>query len=561
MHHPGKLGKRLIPTVHHWWEWFGTGGIGTQLIVGGVIVLIIIFGVFGVRLGRATGRVIRALDGARVRAERAGDRRAFPQAFDALDQDLKGAPIVGAPWRRFESTLLVPAEPSQPVQQTVAAERFFDSGLLRGAGLNTRFHAALPNVLVGGGLLLTFIGLIIALSSAANIGSDRIEESQKALHGLLQAASLKFISSLVGLSLSIAYLLLHKFCLHRIDVAADRFCAVLAERMPQVSPHSLARESNRLLNEQLGAQQLLVTDLAMAIGERLDDSFGRRLAEQIEPLRGAIERMADGMATMNQGAIEQMIERFGQLMRDTAGGELRQLAGTLGGMSEGLKTLTSGFATIQEELRASGSAAAAELAATIRGAAQEMQAASEASRIALRETSERMAEGSQAAIGTIAELLTKLEGGLEAAGAALALQTKAAEQAATTFAPAAAALERAAGQAAAAIKPLPELTLALASLHAALQGATSAQTEAHRRTADLVQTLSESLRRFEGLDRQLGGVFTQLEGGLMKIQQQVVRFAGEVDTATERAVRSLAGAIDNLQEVLEAAAPAVVRRG
>jgi molecular chaperone GrpE (heat shock protein) len=136
------------------------------------------------------------------------------------------------------------------------------------------------------------------------------------------------------------------------------------------------------------------------------------------------------------------------------------------------------------------------------------------------------------------------------------MQTRAVEDAATRLGPAAAALERAANHSEAATAPLPELTRELSGMHLALQRATEAQATTQLRAAELAQNLSEAIHRFEGLDRQLGGVFTALEGGLLRIQQQVVRFASEVDTATERAVRALSGAIDNLQDVLEAVTPA-----
>jgi hypothetical protein len=99
--------------------------------------------------------------------------------------------------------------------------------------------------------------------------------------------------------------------------------------------------------------------------------------------------------------------------------------------------------------------------------------------------------------------------------------------------------------------PLPDLVRELTDLQSAVQRIVDAQATGQLRAAELAQNLSEAIQRFEGLDRQLAAVFAQLEGGLMKIQEQVVRFAGEVDTSTERAVRALSGSIDNLQDILE----------
>ncbi len=64
----------------------------------------------------------------------------------------------------------------------------------------------------------------------------------------------------------------------------------------------------------------------------------------------------------------------------------------------------------------------------------------------------------------------------------------------------------------AATAPLPELTRELSGMQLALQRATEAQAASLLRAAELAQNLSEAIRRFEGLDRQLGGVFNALEG-------------------------------------------------
>jgi chromosome segregation ATPase len=553
---------------------------------------------------------------AKALVESKGDRRALPETFETLDDEICALPIVGGPWRRFSATLLLPNQPSRPIHQTVMAERFFNGSLLEQTGLNARLQLAMPNILVGGGLLLTFFGLIMALdAAAASVGAADIATSRAGLHALLQAAGFKFRSSLAGLGFSIVYLILYKQRIHKLEKAIRSFCDALAERMPMVSPHFLAQESNKLLDQQLSAQQQLVNDLVTGLGDRLDGSFNARLAEQMEPLRAAIDKMAASMSTMNQDALKDMIGSFGQVLRDTAGSQLSQLAGTLTAVSERLEGFSSGFAEVQAELKAAGQNAASELSASMAEAARQMLAASEASRAAVSEGTNGMgaklgealsmmtnsleqlhdrltASGDSAAsrmqagaeetsrimtaagiemqakariaaeefssriamaaagfgqqIEPLKAILGELPGKLQLATNALAEQTSAADAAASRLQPVSAMLERAGSHVADATALLPALTAELLRLEQALQTTTAAQSNAYTGVSDLAKSLDDALGRFQGLDRELGAVFSELETGLLKIQEQVVHFAQEVDNSTARAVGSLQGAIENL---------------
>lgn len=402
------------------WAWL-TPDPGTVVIFTG-IALLIVFAIWsGIRLRGGVRRVSRSLDEARRELEQTGGRLALPDLFETLDERLSSLKVVGQAWQSFSATLLLPLLPGQPIRQTIRIEKFFNQALLRRSGIDPRLHGAMPNLLVGGGLFFTFIGLILALHAASgSVVSNNIEESRNALHGLLNAASLKFASSLFGLGLSIAYLIFYKRCLRQLDDSTERFCEVVAARIPPVSPHLLAQESNDLLNQQLAAQQQLVTDLAVRLGERLDESFNRRLAEQMEPLRAAIERMAEGMGRMNQDALHDMVARFSQVLQDTAGEQLSGLAATLGGMCAGLDRLTEGFGEIQSTLRSAGQAAATDIAGAMESAAHEMKAASEASRLVMLAAADGMGAGIGAAIAQVSDVISELQARLSAGSEAAA---------------------------------------------------------------------------------------------------------------------------------------------
>ena len=569
------------------------------LIVGGIVGLFIAALYFGVKLRRATERILTALRDARKEVEGAGGERDVPAKFEALTQRLSATGIIGSAWRRFSATLLLPPQPGRPIQQTQPPERFFNHGLLRAANLNARLQAAMPNLLVGGGLLLTFIGLMIALQAAGgSVGAEDVAQSRGALQVLLNAASLKFVSSLVGLCLSIAYLICHRRRLHALDEALDGFCAALNERMPPVSPHFLAQQANQLLDQQLAAQQRLVNDLVLSLGDRLDASLSNHLQGEIGPLRAAIERMADGMAQMNQDALQQMVERFGELLKDTAGGQLQHLASTLNGLSDGLQGMRVGFAEVQERFEAVGRSAAGDLANTAQTVAERLQTGAEATRQAMEQGSavaqeamrvtaadfasaahaaaERLAAGADTArqaleqggvaaqsamraaaadfasrLVPLHEALAELPAGLAQATAALAAQTASAAALSERMQPAADAMQHAAQAAQAAVDRLAAVAQTLAALEGALRGVTAEQATSQQRAAELASSLADAARRFEGLDQRLARVVAELDAGLTKLHEQIIRFVTDVDGKTGHAVSALGGQIEDLTEALE----------
>ena len=105
-------------------------------------------------------RLITELRAARERITETADSIAFARDYESVSDMLSALRILGPRWREFRDSLLVPETGGRPVSATVPANAWFElSPLLRAAGLDPRYHGALPNLLVGAGLLFTFAGL------------------------------------------------------------------------------------------------------------------------------------------------------------------------------------------------------------------------------------------------------------------------------------------------------------------------------------------------------------------------------------------------------------------
>ena len=105
---------------------------------------------------------------------------------------------------------------------------------------------------------------------ASGIVAEGITQLQRnaALQGLLDTASFKFITSLVGLSLSILYAIFWRsFCLRQIERKLSGFLADLESRLPLRTATAAQEETNALAQRQLTQLETFSNDLAGAAME------------------------------------------------------------------------------------------------------------------------------------------------------------------------------------------------------------------------------------------------------------------------------------------------------
>lgn len=315
-------------------------------IWGFVAILIIWALCSGVQAKRATMRLTRSLNQARIRLSQETDALQFAAHFESVSSDLLAFPYVGPRWRQYRETLVIPGTPHGPIHATTHAEQWFDLSLCADAGLGQRYHSILPNLLVGSGLLFTFLGLTVALNIAGDVVADGIQQAARnaALHELLNAASFKFVTSLFGLLLSIAYTLFwRQICLKGIDGALGRFLTELEIRVPLLTPTAAQSEMTEVARRQLDQLEMFNTDLAVSIATAVDTKLDQRLGDHIGPLTRAMEQLAQGMSTQNQDAIGTMLNAFLEKLRGGAGDKMQEVAERLATLGESLQDLRTGL--------------------------------------------------------------------------------------------------------------------------------------------------------------------------------------------------------------------------
>ncbi len=298
----------------------------------------------GTALYRASQKLTIAFRSAKATISATDDEMGFARAYEASSRDIGSLPLLGPAWVSFTRTFVI-AE-TKPVIATADPREWFDlADLFRDAGADLRYHAALPGLLVGAGLAFTFLGLAAALTAASGVVAEGVSQSvrNEQLRILLGAASVKFITSLAGLFLSIAYALFRKWRVKRVERAFAAFAAALHARMPFRTPAYLQAEANLLLDQQRAEIQRVSNEFLVNLGATLDRSFDAGLDQHIGPLREAIERLAGGLTTQNNDAMETMLTTFLKKLEGSAGENIKGTAATLDALSTTLDGLQTGI--------------------------------------------------------------------------------------------------------------------------------------------------------------------------------------------------------------------------
>lgn len=509
---------------------------------------------------------LESLVRARAQIKSIKDPGSFFEQYEEVNERLSKDAILASAWSEFSETLIIPTSPGARIRNTARPEVYFNQAILTKTGVNLRYFNALPNYLVGAGLLFTFLGLIAALYFAAKGIGGGVNEAIAALKSLLNAATFKFVTSITGLAASIVFSIKQKAVLSRFSHLLDDFCGQLEHKMDFVSPVALADQSQRELERQTSELQRFNTDLAVSIAQALDERIGETFTRALAPLAVKLEEMTKSIGSASEDALRSMIEDFSKTIQGAAGTEIKALAGNLNdvgknlaGLIDGIKAANSG---IQDEIAKGGEKLSDQIGEAGDQIAKRLGAAGDlfADRVggtvnsfvnALEHFPERMqpiedgldklTETIRTANNTLSNTLTDIVGVLSKIEHVTTNLDAAAEplkETAKTLLVGTAELRATSDE-------LKSSKIALEHLAQTLQAA----------GANLLETAKAQEGRFQNLDTALSDVFQELELGLEKYRDSVERFVNEVDMKTADVVQKLAASVDDLKEVLEDAVP------
>lgn len=288
------------------------------------------------------------------------------QVFEEKDKLFRKA------WQEFKESLVIP-ERRKVVYKTDEASLFFSEDRLLGQSLNLRFWNSVSALLVGLGILGTFVGLVWGLIPFSDpTVFTQTDGIRNAIKELLAGVSTAFVTSVWGMLASLLFNGVEKWSIGKVSQAIANLQDVLDLPFTLKTEEEIAEKQKDELEQQTAALKSFSTDLANDIKSAMADgrqeligelhsvtaAFSNAITEQLEPtfnnLNTALEELRRQKEESSTDAVERLVEEFQKSLSGTATAQMEALAETVSKASESLITLpqqlTGMMTDVQEQV-------------------------------------------------------------------------------------------------------------------------------------------------------------------------------------------------------------------
>lgn len=158
------------------------------------------------------------------------------------------------------------------------------------------FYQAVPGILTGLGLAATFVAILWALTGL-RVTVVNGTETVTGIKELIEGLSGKFLSSIVGLLLSIIFLLIErKWCERRLSNAFEDLLEATSELIPTITPARVQLETRALLARQSASLANIEAEIAafrqmVSAANESVPRMAATLAEDVEQFSDKLEEL------------------------------------------------------------------------------------------------------------------------------------------------------------------------------------------------------------------------------------------------------------------------------
>ncbi len=263
---------------------------------------------------------------------------------------------IGALWREFDDSVVSSSDHKQ-LFNTLDAEHFFNVRTLAHGLSGSRFFSSLPGLLVGLGVLATFVGLTIGLSKLKLDSAAGVDQLREGISVMIQGAAVAFMASVWGVGFSLILNLIEKIAerwalgrvqdlQHRIDTLYPLIPA--EQSLVHIADYSReSKEALQELHERIGDRlQESLVGMNEAMQAALTDALNNIMAP-------AIQTLVSTTSQQSTQVLERLVSNFtdGLTSAGREQGSLMQQAAAdvnaaVGGMTDRLNQL---FQTLSDQ--------------------------------------------------------------------------------------------------------------------------------------------------------------------------------------------------------------------
>ena len=337
------------------------------------------------------------------------NEEAFTNNFSDVDEKLKKLPHIKRPWEEFTETLIPPLDavddPDYRVfRNTQRPENFFRASVTT----NLIKPWLSGEILIGLGLMLTFFGLVAALTIAgpAFVSGGDIKAT---LGVLISTAGAKFLASIGGLLGSILIAIYQGYARNTVNRQLFKLCDLLEARLYYASAERIMADQYGHMKRQTRNLEELGNSIAVAIGDRIENAMSNMpglLGEAMSPMAQSIDNLRDAVSDSNKEGLTELVGEFKRELTGAGEESMKQMAAQLENVSTIMGTTVSSLQQTTNMLQES-------LTGSAQQAAAQLQQGSDAFADTLREAMAGMVTGQTALQDTLNNVVDKLASGAD----------------------------------------------------------------------------------------------------------------------------------------------------
>ena len=270
--------------------------------------------------------------------------------FEDYSADAKAA--FGLAWTEFEESLEIPKDGSGPIRNPTEVSAYLNDQTIVQPSVALSSFSTVPNILTGTGILGTFVGLAAGVAEAsAGLLAGSQEEIRDALGTLFSGASLAFITSIVGISCSLAFVVIETGLARGLHRAVDEWVAELESCLERVTVERVALEQRDLLDQIRSSFSTFDDQLAATVQRSFQQSLTESLGDPLTRLITAVEGLRSDRDDRFTERLSTLVDRFSHDLSGRAGADFERMSGVLTELNEHLQASTADLAAGRREVR------------------------------------------------------------------------------------------------------------------------------------------------------------------------------------------------------------------
>ena len=262
---------------------------------------------------------------------------AKPEILPRLETEFNGNNELAEVWHEFQNSLITrePKENQEKiVYKTDEASLFFSEERLLEQHMNLRFWNIVPALLVGLGILGTFVGLVWGLLPFSSIDFQQTENIRSAIQSLLSGVSTAFVTSVWGMLFSLLFNWIEKSHIGSVSSKIAELQRTLDRLFTLTTQEEIAFRQEDELSQQTQALKSFSTDLADKITIAMDCIMAESRDQSTQDSQKIILELHKVPDAISKAVVTQLAPNLNNL--DTAVEELQRQSEKLDDLRQSL---------------------------------------------------------------------------------------------------------------------------------------------------------------------------------------------------------------------------------